>query len=184
MGAPIKFWDRQGNPGTPYVEAPFEDDAETFLAGVPCFMDTDGYIREVPDGFGGSEVIYGISAEAAHNLTEQGTAEIGNEHGSPPGQSNAKVTALGSPTKDGRIRLYRDLANTRFVAELASGQEFSQTLIDGTTRYELDKVADGYWVVDSTDTGTSAKHAVHIVEEVENNASLVIIKFASAAVAA
>ena len=181
---PITFWNRKGVPGFPYIESLPEDDAETFLKGVPVFLDSDGNIQEVPDGFGGSELVYGVSVEAAHNLTTAGTAELGNEHGSPPNQPNAKSTAIGSPTKDGSIKIYRDLANTYFRCALDPDETYTSSLVEPATRYELDKTSNGYWSVDSSDTGTAAKHAVHIRGVDPNNSAFVIIQFAAAATAA
>jgi hypothetical protein len=174
---------RYNGMGFPPVEHLLEDDAETFLRGAPVTINGDGHAIEVPDEFGGSELIYGFAAENAHNLAAAGTAELGNEHGSPQNQSSAKTTAIGSPLKTGYVAVHRATAETHWRIALVDGQTFTQTLVEAATRYHLDKAANGYWCVDSTDTGTDAKHAVHIRGVDPNNSAFVICKLASAAIA-
>lgn len=165
------------------TEEVLEDDAETFLRGVPVMLNGDGHLIEVPDELASSELIYGFSAEAAHNLTTAGTAESGNEHGAPQNQTSAVTTAIGSPLKTGRCSLYRASADVHYRVAMVDGQTFTQTLVENAVRYHLDKAANGYWCVDTTATGTDAKHALLIRGVDPNNSAFVICKLATAAIA-
>lgn len=169
--------------GFPPAEHFPEDDAETFLRGVPVMLNGDGHLIEVPDELGSSELILGFSAESAHNLATAGTPETGNEHGSPQNQPNAVTTAIGSPVKTGLCGVYRASADVHYRVPLADGQAFTQTLVENATRYKIDKAGNGYWCVDSTDTGTDAKH-VWLIRGVDpNNDEFVICKLVAAAIA-
>lgn len=174
---------RYNGMGFPPVEHFLEDDAETFLRGVPVMLDGDGHLIEVPDELGSSELILGFSAEAAHNLTTAGTAETGNEFGAPQNQADARMTAIGSPIKTGYCAVNRASADVHYRVALLDGQTFTQTLVDNAVRYKIDKAANGYWCVDSTDTGTAAKHAFLIRSVDPNNSAFVICKLAAAAIA-
>lgn len=174
---------RYNGMGFPPVEEVLEDDAETFLRGTPVMIDGDGHLLAVPDELGSSELIYGFSAESAHNLTTAGTAELGNEHGAPQNQADAKTTAIGSPVKTGRCSVYRASADVHWRVALLDGQTFTQTLVENATRYKIDKAANGYWCCDSTDTGTAAKHVFLIRGVDPNNSAFVICKLAAAAIA-
>lgn len=174
---------RYNGMGFPPVEEVLEDESETFLKGVPVMINAGGYLIEVPDELGSSELIYGFSAERAHNLATEGTAELGNEHGAPQNQTSAKTTAIGSPVKSGRCSLYRASADVHWRIALLDGQTFTQTLVENATRYKIDKAANGYWCCDSTDTGTNAQHALLIRGVDPNNSEFVICKLAAAAIA-
>jgi len=180
--APIQLWYREGD-GFPQHERIPEDDAETFAIGVPIFIDSDGFARVVSDDFGGSELIYGISAERGHNLTTANTATQGNEGGTPQNQTSAVTTAVGSPMVDGKVAVIRPRNHLWRIA-LLDGQTFTQTLVEPATRYDLNLQANGYWCVDSLTTGTDPRHAVHIRGVDPNNSAFVLCTFASAALAA
>lgn len=180
--APISLWYRQGD-GFPQHERQPENDGETFNRGVPVFMDSTGHISVVTDDFGGSELIYGISAEKAHNLSTAGTAQQGNEGGTPQNQTLAVTTAVGSPMVDGKVSVLRP-RNHLFRIALLDGQTFTQTLVEPAVRYDLNLQANGYWAVDSLTTGTDPRHAVHIRDVDPNNNEFVICTFALAALAA
>lgn len=154
-----------------------EDASETFLKGVPVFLDSDGMVNEVTSSFGGTEIVLGVSAEHAHNLATQNTGELGNEHGPVQGMSSAKIPAAGSPMKDGKCQVIHATGQTVFRAALTDGQTGSAALVQPGTRYELAREANGYWSVDSTDTGTGADHVVEIVGIDPNNDEYVLFVF-------
>lgn len=176
--SPIIPW-RFDGPGFPAGDRYPEDASETFNRGVPVFLDGDGMVNEVTTSFGGTETVLGISAEPGHNLTTQNTAETGNEHGPPIGMSSGKIPAIGSPMKDGKVQVIHANGSTVFRAALTDGQTYSAALVQPGTRYELARESNGYWSVDSTDTGTGADHVVEIVGEDPNSTEHVLFRFTS-----
>lgn len=175
---PITVVRYDGN-GFPPNERYPEDASETFKAGTPVFLDTDGMVNPVTTGFGGTETVLGIAAEAGHNLTTQNTSELGSEHGSVVGMSSAKRPAVGSPMKDGKCQVIHATGQTVFRGALTDGQTATVALVQPGTRYELALESNGYWSVDSTDTGTGADHVVEIVGIDPNNSEYVYFIFTS-----
>lgn len=173
---PITPW-RFDGPGFPAGDRYPEDASETFNRGVPVYLDGDGMVNEVTTGFGGTETVLGISGERGHNLATQNTSELGNEHGPPDGMPLAKIPAVGSPMKDGKVQVIHADGRTTFRAALTDGQTYSAALLLPGTRYELARESNGYWSVDSTDTGTGADHVVEIVGPDPNSDEHVLFKF-------
>jgi len=134
-------------------------------------------VNEVTTSFGGTETVLGVSAEAGHNLTTQNTAEVGSEHGTPQGMSAAGISAVGSPMKDGKVQVLHATGNATWRAALTDGQTYSAALVQPGTLYELARESNGYWSVDSTDTGTGADHVVEIVGADPNSTEHVLFKF-------
>lgn len=168
---------RQDGPGFPAGDRYPEDASETFNRGVPVFLDSDGMVNEVTSSFGGTEIVLGISAERAHNLATQNTPELGNEHGPPEGMPSAKINAVGSPMKDGKIQVIHATDHVVFRGALTDGQTYSDALVKPGTRYELARESNGYWSVDSGDTGTGADHVVEILGGDPNSTAHVLFKF-------
>lgn len=177
--SPITVW-RQDGLGFPTIEPYPEDASETFHRGVPVFLDSDGMVNEVTTSFSGTETVLGISDERGSNLTTQNTAQQGNEAGTPPNQTSAVTTAMGSPPKDGKTQVIHADGKTRFRGALTDTQEFTVALVQPGTRYELARESNGYWSVDSTDTGTGDDHVVEIVGVDPNSLEHVIFIFTDA----
>ena len=168
---------------TPSVIRQKEAATQTFKEGVPVAL-ASGYVQEC--AFGGSEKVYGISAEAGHNLTAAGTAQETSE-ATPPNQPSAKTIPHGSWVKDGKIMVFRPSDEQLFSAMLKDGQVFTVALVS-ETRYALIKDGtSGYWYIDNTDSGTNDEHAAQIlgVDDQSPNTvaggARVIFKIASAA---
>ena len=136
-----------------------EDELNTFPAGTPVTI-ASGYVQE--SAFGGSELVLGIAAEAAHNLAVDGTAEE-LSIGDPPNQSSGVIIPVGSPIKDGKLAVYIANSQNVFRAKLKVDQTFASSLISAT-RYELKK--DGTtlsWYIDTSSSGTNDEHCVNII---------------------
>lgn len=157
---PIEFVHRESGLGFPaFVRAP-EAASKTFKQGVPVVL-SSGNVQEA--AFGGSELVYGFSAEPAHNLTAAGTAQDGYSEASPQNQPSAKIIPVGAWIRDGKCGIYRATADAVFAAMLKDGQVFTQALVS-TTRYALIKDGtSGFWYIDNTDSGTNDEHAAQIV---------------------
>lgn len=178
---PLTVWHSQES-GFPSGKRYPEDASETFNRGVPVFLDGDGMVNEVTTSFSGTETVLGISAEPGHNLTTQNTAETPNEHGSAYGMTSSAIPAVGSPVKDGMCQVIH-AKDVVFRAALTDGQTGTVALVQPGTRYELAREANGYWSVDSTDTGTGNDHVVEIVGLDPNDSEYVLIRFTSSRVA-
>lgn len=144
----VRVISSQGN--APQLFRVPEDASQTFKLGVPCRL-VSGYVEECT--FGGADIVYGISAEPAHNLASAGTLQDENE-GSPPNQPSAVTTAVGAWIRDGNIGLYGANGQTVFSIALKSGQTFTQALLIAGTFYGITKDAtSGFWFLDNTVTG-------------------------------
>lgn len=149
--------------GMPAVLRVPEDELQTFKIGSLIAV-VSGYAQIVASGFGGSELVYGVSMEAGHNLAVDGTAEDGYNEGAPQNQPSGKRIPPGAWIKDGKVGVYLANGQTIFSAMLKDGQVFTQALVLPATRYELEyDSSSGYWFIDTSDTGTSAKHAALII---------------------
>lgn len=160
--------------GFPTVDRGKENAGETFNAGVPLTIDSDGMLTEVSNPL--TEVVAGISVWEGANLSTDGTAKTLSV-GTPINQSSASIIPPGAPLNDGRTGFYHADGKTVFRAALLDGQTFSDTLIDPSLKYELSRAANGYWVVDSTDTGSNADNVCQIVGEDDSNDEFVYFRF-------
>lgn len=145
---------------TPQMVRELEDASQTFQVGVPCML-VAGLIQEVT--FSGADIIYGVSAEHAHNLTVAGTAQDLSE-GAPPNQPSGVTTPVGAWIRDGKIGLYVANGTTVFSAALKAGQVFTQALLAAATPYGLVKdVASGFWYIDNTDNSAGNNNVVTLL---------------------
>lgn len=135
------------------VRAP-EAATQTFNYGVPLRL-VSGFVQ--PCTFAGADVVYGVAAEPAHNLTTAGTGQNESE-GTPPNQPNAITTAVGAWPRDGACGTYMANGQTVFSIALKIGQVFTQALLVAGTFYGITKDAtSGFWYMDTTVTsGNSA----------------------------
>lgn len=156
---PIKLARSIGE-GAPYMVGPPEGASKTFKDGVPVVL-SSGLAQEA--AFGGPEIVYGVSAEPAHNLAVAGTAEELSV-ASVPNMSSAKVIPMGAPIKDGTLRTYAANGDNRFSIMLKDGQVFTNAMIGGTFGLFKDGTS-GYWYLDNTDT--SGDNAVAVVAQVD-----------------
>lgn len=157
---PIKAIRTLNGVGLPAMLRVEEGASKTFKLGVPLTL-SSGQVQEC--AFGGSELVYGVSAEAGHNLTTAGTSEPAYSEGVPPNQASAKIIPVGAWPRDGKCSLYVANSQTIFSAMLKDGQVFTQAMVSAT-RYELEKDGtSGFWFIDNTNTGTNDEHAVNIV---------------------
>ena len=157
---PIKAVRTLNGVGMPAMLRVEEGASKTFKLGVPLTL-SSGQVQEC--AFGGSELVYGVSAEAASNLTAAGTSEPAYSEGAPINQASAKTIPVGARMRDGKCGLYLANGQTVFSAMLKDGQVFTQALIS-STRYELEKDGtSGLWFIDPTNSGTNDEHAVNVV---------------------
>lgn len=134
---------------TPSLTRALEAATQTFQVGVPTRL-VSGYQQECT--FSGADIVYGASAEHAHNLTTAGTAQDENE-GSPPNQPSAVTTAVGAWPRDGSLGVYNADGRNVFSIALKAGQVFTQALLVASTLYGLVKdSSSGFWYLDNTVT--------------------------------
>lgn len=156
---PIKLVKTLGLSGFPAGGREAEGASKTFKMGVPLVL-SSGLLQEA--AFGGAEIIYGVSQEAAHNLTTANTAEQGTSEGTPPNQASARIIPVGAWMKDGKIGYYAADGQNVFSIMLKDGQVFTQAMIAASTFYGLTKDGtSGFWYLDNTDT--SGDNAVAVV---------------------
>ena len=156
---PIKFVKLQGQGGMPAVLRAPEAATQTMKIGTPIEL-TSGYAQEA--NFGGTELVYGVSMEAGHNLAVAGTAQQSSE-GTPQNQPSAVTTPVGAWMRDGKLGIYLANGVNVFSAMLLDGGVFVQSLVS-STRYALVKDGTtGFWYVDNTSSGTNDEHAVNIL---------------------
>ena len=156
---PIKHVYRRGTSGMPLVIRAPEAATQTFKTGTPLAL-SSGLAQA--SAFGGSELVYGVSAEAGSNLSVANTAEQGTNEGAPQNQTSAVTIPVGSRFKDGKCGVYLADENSVFSAMLKDGQVFTQGLVSAT-RYELAKDStSGFWYIDNTSNGTNDEHCVNV----------------------
>jgi hypothetical protein len=143
---PIRLYFSQGE-GAPAHIRESEGASKTFKMGVPLVL-SSGNLQEC--AFGGAEIVYGVSSEAAHNLTTANTAQE-TSYATPPNQASAKTIAVGSPIVDGKIGCYKANGANRFSIMLKDGQVFAQSMIGSTFGLTKDATS-GFWYLDNTDT--------------------------------
>ncbi len=150
--------------GFPAMDRGPEAASKTFQIGVPLSLSA-GFLQETD--FGSDTIVYGFSAEAAHNLTTAGTKQDLSE-GTPPNQPNAVITPVGAWMRDGNVGFYAANGLTVFSIKLKTGQTFSQALLAAATLYGLFKDgASGFWYLDTTDTG--GNNAVARIVDVDSS---------------
>lgn len=139
---------------TPFLVRAPETSAQTFQVGTPLRL-VSGYVS--PCTFGAADIVYGFSAEPAHNLTTSGAAQNESE-GTPPNQASAITTAVGAWIRDGACGTYGANGQTVFSIALKIGQVFTQALLVAGTLYGITKdTPSGFWFLDNTvTTGNSA----------------------------
>lgn len=140
---------------TPAMTRAPEAATQTFQVGVPLRL-VSGFVQECT--FVGADIVYGVSAEPAHNLTVAGTGQDESE-GTPPNQPTAITTAVGAWIRDGNEGTYNANGSTVFSIALKATQVFTQALLIAGTLYGLVKDATtGFWYLDNT--VTSGNNAV------------------------
>lgn len=156
-----------------------EDSGETFKRGVPVKLDAQGMVAVVDSTWSAADVIYGISAEAAHNLTTDNTEEGGYNEATPPNQTGRTIPA-GAWMRDGKIGVYKADNQNVFIGSVKSDQTMAQSYILSATVYGLTyDSSSGYWYVDLTDT--SGNNACVILDGVvPGDTSKVYFHFESA----
>lgn len=143
---PIRLIRSYGDGGA-LMKHPPEAATATFKEGVPVYLVT-GNAAETT--FAAAQTVYGVSAEAAHNLTTAGTAEELSV-ATPPNQSSAKTIPVGAPIKDGTLGVYAADGRNEFSIALKDGQVYASTMLGGTYGLTKDS-SSGYWYLDNTDT--------------------------------
>jgi hypothetical protein len=138
---------RTSGEGAPLMKHPSENASSTFKEGVPLTL-VSGVAQEC--AFGAAEIVYGVSAEAGHNLTTDGTAEE-LSIATPPNMPLAKTIPIGAPIKDGTIACYAADGRNEFSIMLANGQVYTAAMLGATFGITKDATS-GYWYLDNTDT--------------------------------
>lgn len=140
---------------TPALTRAPEAASQTTQVGIPLRL-VSGYVQACT--FAGADIVYGVAAEPAHNLTTNGTAQNESE-GTPPNQPSAITTAVGAWIRDGAQGSYNANGQTVFSIALKSGQVFTQALLVAGTLYGIVKDnTSGFWYLDNT--VTSGNNAV------------------------
>ena len=143
----VRVLSQQG--ALPQMVREAEAATQTFKMGVPLVL-SSGNLQEC--AFSGAEVVYGVSAEAGHNLTTANTAQELSE-GTPPNQASAVITPVGAWMRDGKVGVYAANGQTVFSAALKTGQVFTQAMVAAGTYLGLTKDGtSGFWYVDNTDS--------------------------------
>lgn len=131
------------------------------------------------DPWGSADVVLGVSAEDAHNLTTANTAQE-LSIGTPIGQSSASIVPLGAPIKNGKVLLYKADGLNVFRISLKSGQTFAQSLVVAGSYYTLKyDSTTTFWYLDSTDT-TGNNAVAEIVGGDSLDTSKVLFRFKAA----
>lgn len=157
---PIQIWRVDQGAGFPQMQRALESATQTFKPGVPLTL-SSGYLIEA--AFSSADIVYGISAEPAHNLAVSGTAEQGTSEGTAQNQTSSRIIPAGAWMKDGKVGVYQANAKNIFSISLKAAQVFTQALIvNPATLYGLTKDSTtGFWYLDNTDT--SGNNAVAVL---------------------
>lgn len=146
-----------------------EEAGQSFLAGTPVMLASDGGI-EVWDGTAGAgHLIAGISYEAASNLATTGAGApvpqspvtgVGSTitFGSVPNETSAVNIPHGAPFNDGRVGLYPGAADSIFSATFGNnGNPATPANSDVGKIYGLTIDSNSkYWYVDKNKTAGNA----------------------------
>lgn len=158
----VKVLSSQGN--SPQLKRELEAASQTFQIGVPVTL--DGSNNLVESIFSAADLVYGFSAEHAHNLTTAGTAQDLSE-AAPQNQPSGITTPVGAWIRDGRLGVYVANAQTVFSIALKAGQVFAQSMVGLTFGLTKDSPS-GFWYLDNTDT--TGNNAVFMVLENDSSA--------------
>lgn len=157
-----------------------EGATQTFSKGAVLKLSSGCLVAgDTANPWSAADVVYGIAAEAGHNLTTANTAEAGYSSGAPQNQTSAKTIPVGAPMKPATVMIYRADGTNQFMASLKATQTFSQALVIAGTYYAL--VYDStstFWYVDSTDTSGN-NNVVEIISGVSNDTTKCIFRFLS-----
>ncbi len=138
-----------------------EDDAQTFLQGVPVQIEAaDGGVQE----WDGTTVAFGIagfSLSAASNLTTTGVAKT-LTFGTVPNETSAVNIPRGAPLNDGRVDFETSSIDTIFRGQVGPAQ--TALVTDVGVQYGMTKDSDGHWYVDKTKTTVGTNTVVTITK--------------------
>ena len=138
-----------------------EDDAQTFLQGVPVQIEAaDGGVQE----WDGTTVAFGIagfSLSAGSNLVTAGVAKT-LTFGSVPNESSAVNIPRGAPLNDGRVDFETADQDTVFRGQVGPAQTVSAVNVG--VKYGMTKDSDGHWYVDTTKTTVGTNTVCTIVK--------------------
>lgn len=151
---------------SPKTRTVIEKSGQTFKEGVPVMIDAaDGGVKEWT-GTVATDMIAGISAVPAVNLSATGAdapqpfqpyTGTGAVHtfGNVPNQPNAVNLLRGGPFTDGRTQFYAAVSDTEFLGAVGDAQVTAVT--DVGVKYGLTKDGGtGLWYIDKTKTGANA----------------------------
>jgi hypothetical protein len=151
---------------------------KTFKQGTILKLSSGNLVAgDTADPWSAADVVFGVSAEPAHNLTTANTAEPAVSAGTPPNQASAKIIPVGAWNADGTIMYYRANGVNVFAISLASGQTFAQANIVAGSYYALKyDSTTKYWYLDNTDT-TGNNAVAEIVGPLSDDTSWVAFRF-------
>ncbi len=156
---PVRAVRRADGVGMPVQRRMSEAITVTSVLGTPMVF-SSGNVAESADPV--TAAVVGFSAEVGHNLTAAATAEDGYSEATPQNQASAKIIPMGAWMKPGDLGVYIAEDNMIFSVHLIVTQVFTQAMVG--TRYELNKDGTtGFWILDNTDSGTSAEHIALVV---------------------
>jgi len=141
-----------------------EDASQTFLSGVPVYVDSTGYLAVVAAITASGSVIAGFSSEPAHNLTSDGVAKT-LTYGSVENQANAVLIPVGAPPSDGACGVWIADDLTIFVGKTLSTHALAVT--DVGLIYGLTADTNGQWFVDTAITTVNGGAVVEVTELID-----------------
>lgn len=156
---PITVYQVKGNSDAlPQTKRLLENAGETFMIGVPVYVDSSGYLAVSPT-INTTNVIAGFSQEFGHDLATDGTPKT-LTYGSVQNQPNAVNIPAGAPLSDGACGVFIADENTIFQGESDSGVT-AQDQIGDLAGLTAD--TNGQWFVDKTITSAGSGAIVEIV---------------------
>lgn len=168
---PIEFWSNASD-AFPLTDREPEDASETFKRGTPVCKDGSGNII----AWSSTQLILGIAGEDGHNLAVAATAE-NPSLATPEEMASATVANTSAPPKDGLVQVLYVNGQNRWSVKLKGAVTYTDALALPGTRYELEDGGNGYWQIDTVDTGSTADHAVQIMGPHPGDATRAIVMF-------
>jgi len=134
--------------------------------GTPVVLSSGYLIERTAISSVATAIIAGISGEAGHNLTADGTAQGGMTYGSVQGQPAAVNIAIGSPFADGTLLTLLAVDESIFRGKTDAAHTVAVTDI-GTLVGLTKDATSGLWFVDTTIVTAATGSCVEITELIE-----------------
>jgi|SRR5580765_3830416 len=157
------------------LDAP-EAATQIFSLGAPLRL-IGGFAAIADSNWAAADVVYGIAAEPAHNLTTAGTPKPAFSEASPPNQPLAVIIPIGAWNRNGTVMMYKANSQNVFLASLAPGVSFAQSMVQSGQYCKLtyDAVSTLWYVDSGTTSGNGA--VCEILGGVSDDPNLVRFRF-------